>query len=103
MNEYKRTASSNLGSDAEQLRALGYTQRFDRTMSFWQNFALGFTYLSPVVGVYSIFAFGLATGGPPMVWAYLLAGMGQMLVCLVFGEVVSQFPIAGGVYPWGRR
>jgi amino acid transporter len=103
MNEDKRTASTDEGTDAEQLRALGYTQRFDRTMSFWQNFALGFTYLSPVVGVYSIFAYGLATGGPPMVWAYLLAGMGQMLVCLVFGEVVSQFPIAGGVYPWGRR
>ena len=96
-------ASRDVGSDAEQLRALGYTAKFDRTMSFWQNFALGFTYLSPVVGVYSIFAFGLATGGPPMVWAYLIAGVGQMLVCLIFGEVVSQFPIAGGVYPWGRR
>jgi len=89
--------------DAEQLQALGYTAKFDRTMSFWQNFALGFTYLSPVVGVYSIFAYGLATGGPPMVWAYLIAGVGQMFVCLVFGEIVSQFPIAGGVYPWGRR
>jgi amino acid transporter len=26
-----------------------------------------------------------------------------MLVCLIFGEVVSQFPISGGVYPWARR
>jgi amino acid transporter len=93
----------NLTSDNEQLLALGYAAKFDRTMSFWQNFALGFTYLSPVVGVYSIFAFGLATGGPPMVWAYLIAGIGQMLVCLVFGEVVSQYPIAGGLYPWNRR
>jgi amino acid transporter len=24
-------------------------------------------------------------------------------VCLVFGEIVSQFPISGGLYPWARR
>lgn len=89
--------------DAEQLRALGYTSNFERSMSLWQNFALGFTYLSPVVGVYSIFGLCLAAGGPPMFWSYLLVGLGQMLVCLIFCEVVSQFPISGGVYPWARR
>ncbi|HJX19426.1 MAG TPA: APC family permease, partial [Steroidobacteraceae bacterium] len=41
--------------------------------------------------------------GPPMFWWYLLVGIGQMFVCLVFGEVVSQFPISGGLYPWSRR
>ena len=38
-----------------------------------------------------------------MIWWDLIAGCGQMLVCLIFGEIVSQFPIAGGLYPWGRR
>ncbi|WP_297368604.1 APC family permease [Acidocella sp.] len=93
----------HIASDDAQLAALGYTSNFDRTMSVWQNFALGFTYLSPVVGVYSVFAFGLQTGGPPMIWSYVLAGLGQLLVALVFGEVVSQFPISGGLYPWARR
>lgn len=90
-------------ADAEELRALGYTSNFDRTMSKWENFSLGFTYLSPVVGVYSVFATSIAAGGPPMWWAYLLVGLGQLLVCLIFGEVVSQFPISGGLYPWSRR
>ena len=90
-------------SDAEQLRKLGYTSNFNRSMSLWENFALGFTYLSPVVGVYTLFGLCLAAGGPPMFWAYLLVGCGQLLVCLIFGEVVSQFPISGGVYPWARR
>lgn len=89
--------------DADQLLALGYAKKFDRSMSVWQNFALGFTYLSPVCSVYSLFAFGLATGGPPMVWSYAIVAVGQMLVALVFGEVVSQFPITGGLYPWARR
>ncbi len=72
-------------------------------MSKWENFSLGFTYLSPVVGVYTIFASAFAAGGPPMWWTYLLVGIGQLLVCLVFGEIVSQFPISGGLYPWARR
>jgi amino acid transporter len=92
-----------LDADAAQLRALGYTSKFERSMSELENFSLGFTYLSPVVGVYSLFAFALAAGGPPMFWWYLLVGIGQMFVCLVFGEVVSQFPISGGLYPWSRR
>jgi amino acid transporter len=29
--------------------------------------------------------------------------LGQLLVCLIFGEIVSQFPISGGLYPWARR
>jgi amino acid transporter len=93
----------SVDQDAEQLKALGYVSHFDRTMSKWENFSLGFTYLSPVVGVYSLFAFALAAGGPPMFWWYLLVGIGQMFVCLVFCEVVSQFPISGGLYPWARR
>ena len=38
-----------------------------------------------------------------MIWSLLIAGVGQMLVALVFSEVVAQFPVAGGVYPWARR
>jgi len=100
MNDQTR---ATLDADAAQLQALGYTSKFDRSMSALENFSLGFTYLSPVVGVYSLFAFALAAGGPPMFWWYLLVGIGQLFVCLIFGEVVSQFPISGGLYPWSRR
>jgi amino acid transporter len=89
--------------DAEQLKALGYTSHYERSMSLWENFALGFTYLSPVVGVYSVFALGMVAAGPPMIWWYLIAALGQFVVCLIFCEVVSQFPISGGLYPWARR
>lgn len=94
---------ASVDHDAEQLKALGYVSHFDRTISKWENFSLGFTYLSPVVGVYTIFASAFVAGGPPMWWTYLLVGLGQFMVCLVFGEIVSQFPISGGLYPWARR
>jgi len=89
--------------DAAHLSALGYKSEFKRDMSPWANFSLGFTYLSPVVGIYTVFAFALATGGPPMIWSLVIVGIGQLLVALVFSEVVAQFPVAGGVYPWARR
>src|SRR3954462_14832826 len=92
-----------MSSDAEQLAELGYESHFERRMGLWENFALGFTYLSPVVGVYSVFALGFAAGGPPMIWSVVVAGLGQLLVALVFAEVVAQFPVAGGIYPWARR
>jgi amino acid transporter len=97
------TPEKNADRDAAQLEALGYDSKFERKMSLWANFSLGFTYLSPVVGVYTLFATVFPIGGPPMFWSYLLVGLGQLLVAMVFGEIVSQFPIAGGLYPWARR
>jgi amino acid transporter len=90
-------------TDSEHLAVLGYEDTFNRSMTLWANFALGFTYLSPLVGVYSLFALAVSTGGPPSIFWLLIVGGGQMLVALVFGEVVSQYPIHGGIYPWTRR
>ncbi|MDL4776513.1 APC family permease [Actinomadura xylanilytica] len=89
--------------DTARLADLGYASHYKRDMSLWANFSLGFTYLSPVVGVYALFGFSLAAGGPPMIWSLVVAGLGQLLVALVFGEIVSQYPVSGGVYPWARR
>src|SRR4051794_1217110 len=97
------TTASAQTDDAAQLAELGYESHFERRMGLWENFALGFTYLSPVVGVYSTFALAFVAGGPPMIWSVVIAGLGQLLVALVFAEVVAQFPVAGGVYPWARR
>ena len=96
-------APHSSSADDQQLAALGYTGEFERGMGLWSNMALGFTYLSPLVGVYSLWAFSLAIGGPPAIWWIVIVGIGQLLVALVFGEVVSQYPLAGGIYPWTRR
>ncbi|GAA1892827.1 amino acid permease [Paeniglutamicibacter psychrophenolicus] len=95
----------DLDEDAAHLASLGYKYetQFKREMTFWGNVSLGFTYLSPVVGIYSLFAIALGTAGPPMIWSLVIVGAGQLFVAMVFGEVVSNYPVAGGVYPWSRR
>lgn len=90
-------------ADAAQLAALGYTQQLTRALGLWQNFSVGFTYLSPLVGVYSLFAFGLAAGGPAFLWSIPIVVLGQSLVVLTFAEISSQFPLAGGIYQWAKR
>ncbi|MCL2090899.1 MAG: APC family permease [Micrococcales bacterium] len=103
MSEQKPGGDSTHLDDAAQLAALGYTSEFKREMGLWDNVAVGFTYLSPIVGVYTLFSASLAMAGPPMIWAFLIVAVGQFLVALVFGEIVSQYPVVGGVYPWSRR
>lgn len=99
-----RPAASHAGGSAdEHLAVLGYERELTRSMTLWANISLGFTYLSPLVGVYSLFAFGLALAGPPAFWWLFVVGAGQFLVALVFGEVASQYPVAGGIYQWVRR
>ena len=72
-------------------------------MSLVDTLSLGFTYLSPLAGIFSLLAFALSTGGPPSLWWLFIVAGGQKLVALVFGEIVSQYPITGGIYPWARR
>lgn len=93
----------SLSSDDAHLRVLGYEEKFDRKIGLWANFALGFLYLSPMVGVLSMFTQALTTAGPPSILWLIIAAFGQLLVAMVFGEIVSQFPIAGGLYQWARR
>ncbi len=89
--------------DTEQLALLGYKQQLTRVVGLWQNFTVGFTYLSPIAGVYPLFAFGLATAGASFFWTIPIVLIGQMFVMLTFSEVASQFPIAGGIFQWTKR
>ncbi len=79
------------------------TQQFNRSIGLISNFSLGFTYLSPLTAVYSLFALAVTLAGPPAIWWIPIVACGQLLVALVFGEVASQYPITGGLYPWARR
>jgi amino acid transporter len=90
-------------ADERQLAALGYRQQLSRSLGLFSNFSVGFTYLSPVVGVYSLFVYGLVTGGPAFIWSMPIVIFGQFMVVGVFAEVASQYPLAGGIYQWSKR
>ena len=54
--------------DDARLATLGYQPQLNRVLSLFANFSVAFTYLSPMVGIYSLFVLGVGTGGPAYLW-----------------------------------
>src|ERR1700690_3482539 len=80
----------------------GYKPPLSRVLPLFSNFAVAFTYLSPMGGIYSLFVLGVGTGGPAYVWLTWLPVAGMLLVALVFGELASHYPIAGALYQYSK-
>lgn len=89
--------------DDEDLQAFGYAPELKRSLDLLASFSIAFSYISPVVGVYTLFGFGLSTGGPAYLWSLPVVVLGQLLVVLVFSELSVTWPLAGALYQWARR
>ena len=89
-------------TESGRLAALGYRQELSRVLSLFDNFAVAFSYLSPMVGVYSLYTLGLGTGGPRYIWTIPVVVGLMMLVALVFGELASEYPLSGALYQYGK-
>ena len=59
--------------------------------------------ISPIVGIYSVFAISFVLAGPGWFWALPIVLIGQLLVTGVFGDLVSKWPFQGSVYAWSRE
>jgi amino acid transporter len=94
---------SETRSEGRALAAWGYEQELRRGFTLLASFGIAFCHISPVVGVYTLFGYGLATGGPAFVLGLPLVVLGQLLVVLVFSELAEAYPLAGALYQWSRR
>ncbi len=74
-----------------------------RDFKFSSAFALAFSDISPIVGIYSVFAISFALAGPGWFWALPIVLIGQLLVTGVFGDLVSKWPFQGSVYAWSKE
>jgi amino acid transporter len=101
MESQTSVPSTALGDDA-RLEALGYKPQLNRALGFFSNFAVAFTYLSPMVGIYSLFILGVAAAGPAYVWLTWIPVAGMLFVALVFGELASHYPVAGALYQYSK-
>ncbi|HEV2786505.1 MAG TPA: amino acid permease [Solirubrobacteraceae bacterium] len=95
--------ASPVDADAARLAELGYPQELSRRLRFFDNAAMGFAAISPVVGLYAVIFVGTVVAGPAWVWVLPVALAGQCLLLAVYSELASEFPIAGGAYQWSRR
>src|SRR5690348_11446516 len=88
--------------DDSRLANLGYRPQLNRVLGLFANFAVAFTYLSPMVGIYSLFLLGVGVGGPAYLWLTIIPVVGMLFVALVFGELASHYPVAGALYQYSK-
>src|SRR5437899_1608176 len=94
----------NLGHDEQRLAELGYRQELTRAWSSFTNFAISFTIISVLAGVFTNFSFAWTAGGPAGIafgWPILCAFV--LLVGFSMAELTSAFPTAGGPYWWAAK
>ena len=98
-------AASSVGAAASEdarLESLGYTPQLNRVLGLFSNFSVAFTYLSPMVGIYSLFVLGLGMAGPAYIWLTFIPLAGMLFVALVFGELASHYPVAGALFQYSK-
>src|SRR5260221_13449828 len=60
--------AAQLDADGRRLAGLGYKQELNRVLTLFGNFSVAFCYLSPMVGIYSLFVLGVGSAGPRYLW-----------------------------------
>ncbi len=97
------TGVAGADADAATLARFGYRQELNRVLSLFENFSVAFCYLSPMVGIYSLFVLGVGSAGPRYIWLMPVVVVGQLFVALVFAELGSHYPLAGALFQWGKN
>jgi hypothetical protein len=63
---------------------------------------VAFSYLSPVVGIYSLYVLGFGTGGTAYIWLIPVVVLFMLCVACVFDELASDDPLSGDLYQYGK-
>ncbi len=94
--------SQDIGHEDGRLSDLGYKQELSRVLSKFDSFSVAFTYLSPMVGIYSLFVLGAGTAGPRYIWLMLVPVIGMYFVAMIFAELGSHYPVSGALYQYSK-
>ncbi len=81
----------------------GYKPQLHRKIGFFASFAISFSFMSVLMGVFANYGYVLGKAGPFGLWTWLIVGVGQLLVALVFAEMAGRIPLTGALYNWNGK
>lgn len=85
--------------DSRLLASLGYKQELNRALGLLSSFGVQFSSIAIGSGLFYILAVGLGNFGPASFWAFVIGGALQVFgVGLAVAQLVSAYPLSGGVY-----
>ena len=91
-------------SDTEYLAKLGYKQELKRDLGLFSAFGVQFSSIAVTSSMYTTLVVGLLFFGPASFWSWVIGGTLQVFaVGLAVAELVSAYPLAGGVYQINNR
>ena len=94
---------SKIDKDSEFLAKFGYKQDLNRSMKGFSSFAISFSLISILTGIFANFHFGYSEVGPWISLSWLIVFIGQFFVALIMAELSIRFPISGYGYQWSSR
>ena len=100
MNAPKNKSRSE---DAQELYKFGYEQQLKRSMGGFSSFAISFSLISIITGIFANFGYGIKLVGPYILWSWALVGAGQFFVALVMADLSTRYPLSGYGYQWTSR
>lgn len=93
------TADTAVDADVAYLEKLGYKQELNRSLGLFSAFGVQFTSIAIASGIFTTLIVGLGFFGPASFWSFVIGGGLQVFtVGLAVAELVSAYPLAGGVY-----
>ena len=93
----------NNDTDDQAIIEAGYKPQLRRSLGFFSSFAVTFSTVSVLMGIFSNFGYVLTKAGPFGFWTWPVVGCGQLLVALVFAELAGRLPLTGAIYNWNSR
>ena len=94
---------SNIDNDSKDLAKFGYKQDLNRSMRKFSSFAVSFSLISILTGIFANFHGGYSEVGSfiPLSWTIVFCG--QFIVALIMAELAVNYPISGYGYQWTYR
>ncbi|MEU1039985.1 amino acid permease [Streptomyces sp. NPDC005551] len=93
-----REVPAELDDDAT-LHAMGYPRKLTRRFQAFDNFAISFTIINIISGIFSAFGFGMNAGGPRiLVFGWIGVSVMVLFIGAAMAEVASAYPTSGALY-----
>lgn len=85
--------------DDATLHAMGYPRKLTRRFRAFDNFAISFTIINIISGIFSAFGMGMSAGGPRvLVFGWIGVSVMVLFVGAAMGEIASAYPTSGALY-----
>ncbi|MGW1890033.1 amino acid permease [Streptomyces sp. NPDC002004] len=78
---------------------MGYPRKLTRRFQAFDNFAISFTIINIISGIFSSFGFGMNAGGPRiLVFGWIAVALMVLFVGASMAEIASAYPTSGALY-----